>query len=100
MKYIQMGKIYYARCIRKAPSFIAWHSFQGGHMIYDSQNETTARKILIVGILFSNYKLKNMLHIYQRTYFINGIYQYKTYIIEIYKKITKHSKVNRVTGII
>ena len=41
-----------------------------------------------------------MLHIYQRTYFINGIYQYKTYIIEIYKKITKHSKVNRVTGII
>ena len=37
MKYIQMGKIYNARGIRKAaPSFIAWHSFQGGHMIYDS----------------------------------------------------------------
>ena len=31
-----MGKIYYARGIRKATSFIALHSFQGGHMIYDS----------------------------------------------------------------
>ena len=35
MKYIQMDKIYYAGGIRKAPSFIAWHSFHGGHMIYD-----------------------------------------------------------------